>query len=281
MKNRQIIWWKILAITLIGGFVWIIMAKTIPTFTPHKIIAYGKNYLMEKEAAGPFLIGYVFAVLGFFCLVFIIIQGKLQGSKLAKGFFFGLLFALLWSIEFLDYHHIFGNATGDGIPSALRDGIPLLLTGVLCGLFLGSDSSKTQDTIKFDATIKAMVLFAIHFSIGRAVYYAFVLPNAKEMGWEGLSIVLMLGAWIGVMYVALDQGSLNRSALGKAVFFGMFVFGINWSLMLINPIINYTIPLYIIILYIAFDLFMVTLSAYAFEVAKSISLRKQTARIFG
>ncbi len=158
-------WWKIMVLLIVGMITWIISRKIIPTISIFRLTSFGKNYIGKSSLIIPVSIGYIITVLTFFSIVFVFVQKNLNGKKLIKGFKFGLAVAILWSIGFMEAHHFLGKVFFDGFGSAAADAVPFIITGLMCGVFFGSDNSQKIKITKKTETIATILLFSFLFGI--------------------------------------------------------------------------------------------------------------------
>ncbi len=193
-----------------------------PMFTTHSAI-YNAGLLI------PAFILFAFVASLLLGVVFVLIEGGLPGTRLAKGLAFGLAYGLMWAIYLLEPFTI--ALEGPflvlyGYPIA--DGLTFGMLGLLLGVFVGTDSKsparrhigpKTLAVLAIPLAFVALRLCCYAFSI---ISSAFDIRPVDTFIWAAGT-----GVWLGVMYFLLRPGVPGKSPLAKALFFGPVAIGIN------------------------------------------------------
>jgi hypothetical protein len=224
MNRRR---WMIFAATIAAAVIFRIAVQLfIPSggpsrLTPSVIVRAG---LMPLAAVTYGILTY-----GLLGIVFIVIQGRLTGTKWTKGLRFGAGFCLMWAsylLEPLPFNA--GASLAEMLTYPMADGVVLLVLGLLLGWGLGTDSppiSKSRlnaGSLVF-LTIPALFVATRIFSYTVLhVYSSFDTRPAATMLWAAGT-----GLCLGVLFLWLRRGIEGHSPLARAAFFTLFVLGIN------------------------------------------------------
>lgn len=224
MNRRR---WMIFGATIGASVIFRIVAQLfVPSggpspLTPSVIVRAG---LMPLAAV-------IYGVLtyGLLGIVFIVIQGRLTGTKWTKGLRFGAGFCLMWAsylLEPLPFNA--GASLAEMLSYPIADGVVLLVLGLLLGWGLGTDSPQISksllnaDSLAF-LTIPALFLATRIFCYTvLRVYSSFDTRPAATMLWAACT-----GLCLGVLFLWLRCGIEGLSSLARAAFFTLFVLGIN------------------------------------------------------
>ena len=180
---------------------------------------------------------WVFIAFSSVAYVFYMYTDKIPGEKSAKGLRYGSAIGLLWLWGVVESSSLKGTPFIQETVMGLCDGAPVLLMGLLLGIFTtksNSIESKNKPFIKGNR-FSPILIFTFVFLIGRYFLY---FTKIIESGYESRPYAtfiwtLIMGALIGVIYILLGQTTKSSSALLSAIKFGVIIFGINWSVFLI------------------------------------------------
>ena len=279
MEKVKIYWGRIVAIVLILTVVDIFLHDVgqrcglIPDFQAIHMPAYTvePQPLHDKEWTGkvflPFLALTFVLTFGFLATIFSFIHEKLPGTRMAKGFRYGICFWGLWAVGILEWHYIYNSSWAyDLYNTAFLDGAFLLVTSLLAARFLGTKSSPSQGE-KAKAGILILPIIAILFLIGRYFNYSvFNIVSAQHvLPVQTFVCLLLVGIWIGIIYLLLEPALQGYSPLKRALWFAVIIFGTNWwffaqfELLLMK--ISWTDP----VLRVGIDIVMVALGIFIFE----------------
>ncbi len=134
-------WWKIVIVAFVFSAFYAVIHGMLPSDNnsalPPSIIAQAGMLPVAFILYGALWFG----LLG---IIFNIIQNKLPGTKVLKGITFGLFFCLL---AFMLYFEPLSTASPFWVNMAwmLGDGVPLILFGVLLGLFVVPKTTSAPD----------------------------------------------------------------------------------------------------------------------------------------
>jgi hypothetical protein len=230
-------WVKGIFVILTASMFWGIWRFSLPIFklAPPSILSESlePSWFMKMNIHRPVLMVYAMLVMAGLVFFFACIQGGLPGNKGTKGFLYGLCFGGLWYIGFIGIAFYFNTPIIKESVSGLADAIPLLVAGWLSGLVLGENKKPIQlkpQKALFQIAIMALVYTLIHSSTylfvdhdGINARILFIPTNGSQ-----LTILVLLGAWLGVIFAFLRNGFPYRSRIKNVILFAAGVFGYNW-----------------------------------------------------
>lgn len=224
VNNRQ--WLKIALIVLVITIVRTMVQPLIPESGPSP---FPPSVFVESGLMPVAFVIYGVVMLGLLAIVFMLVQGRLPGSRLAKGLTFGLTFGMLWFVYLLEP---LPHGSWE-IPVCLYypavDGLTLASLGMALGVFVAVDSPKRRETPRISPATAAILAIPLAFGAGRllsySVFHIYSSWTARPL--DTLLWIAAMGAWTAVMYLALCPGIGAKSPHGKALFFGIVVFGVN------------------------------------------------------
>jgi hypothetical protein len=214
---------------------------------------------------------YGLILFGSFAVVFVMIQEQLPGSKLLKGLSFGLSFSGMWVVYLLEpLPGTLKTPLIELISYAIADGLTFSLLGVVLGMFLGSD---TKDSRKgaLSYRIMSLVTVAIFFITARYLYYSVfkIYSSFADRPFLTMLWTIITGIWLGIMYLWLSPGIKVKTPIIKAVYFGVLVFGINYTLFNLFLPIVFDASVIEFLIRSLIDIIPVTIGAYVFEKANN------------
>ncbi len=223
--------WRIVIISLSGVILWgisrgFIFKKLIPLNDPPDVLAYGDSYFFLHGLFFPILAIIGIIVLTCYVIFFVLIEENLYGNKYFKGFIYGLSFFIMYMIAFFEFYHFFNGTFFQSILAGFADGTPLLLTGLLLGVFLGTDRNiKMFRPVKY---LTSIIYIPIFFLIGRILFYNTIYLSPIISQFISILFILFYGISIGLSYFILTQGIKTKR--------------------------NYKIPLYYTLIFLAISL---------------------------
>ncbi len=183
-----------------------------------------RAYPLRSPGRGT-LLAYGLLVLVHLWASFRILESRLPGRALAKGLRFGGMLAAIWAWGFLELPLCFGASLEAKVLSALRDGMTLLVFGLLLGRWWGT-STPTGPSPAWSS----LPILALAFSLGHALQYFLVFPRLDPVGGWGLLWTLWvagLGTLFALAWVLLaPRGGTGRT---QGLSFLLTV-GLNWML---------------------------------------------------
>ncbi len=211
----------------------------------------------------------IYALLTFVAVacVFVLIQGSLPGSKMRRGLLFGAAMALLWTVYLFEPVPLGANTPfPDSLAYPLADGGSMLLFGALLGRFVATDE-KVDRKLSFRplaplAAVTVMfVALRLFDYLVLDLYSSYADRTVDTMLW-----VAITGLVVGFVYLLLRPAVPSSSPRGRALFFGLAVFGL--PLTLFNFFVPLALDIDIVDLAIRclVDIVAVVLGVYAGEV---------------
>ena len=197
-------------------------------------------------------------------VVFVLIQESLPGNKLSKGLWYGISFAGLWLIGFIEMSTAFGTSFMTEVMNWLPDGVPIILMSVLLGIYTAADSDPETRNKMRDKVTPVLVIAAFYF-VGRYFAYWVVGTDSGPDPFLTFLWTLAMAVWMGIMYTALGAGSRGHSPINRALWFGWMVLGIDWFIYHLFMLIFYRMPVLELIIRPGLDVIFVVLGIYVWE----------------
>ncbi|UWV47991.1 hypothetical protein N1236_05640 [Acetivibrio thermocellus] len=211
----------------------------------------------------------IYALITYFLLavVFVIIQGRLPGTKIKKGLMFGFLFCMMWCIYLFEpLPHVSSTSLTELFAYPIVDGISLVFLGLLLGKFVAVDS-QLSGKVYINLNIVPLMAIPVCFLVLRVfcysiihIYSSFTANPLGTMIWAVAS-----GIWIGVLYLFLGQGIKIESPMVKSLFFGIIVFGINLFLFNFFITLVFESDIADLVIRTMADIISVTIGVYIYE----------------
>lgn len=236
MKAFKRNWLRIILVIIASIFVNIIMHTFLSPITSENISLGQPSIFVKKDMLVPALLAWEVLAFSIFALVFLIIQDRLPGKRLMKGFLYGLSIGGLYFIGMFEVTLMFNSYAFADFLMGLPDFASFVLSGVLLGIAVGTDriqKNRRQSILK-------VFIIALFYFVGRYFAYTVLHVNsAYNIRPEGTFLwTLGLGIWIGIIYFFLQSGSRGKSILLQGLFFGVITFGLNW---IMNHVFLFTI----------------------------------------
>lgn len=266
-KIKKIYWGRIISISVVCTIVDMVFHGVgqklglVPDFQMPKSFLFNNPKLFVPALFITFLLTF-----GTLALMFNLIQEKLPGSRMAKGFRFGIAFWLLWVFGIFEWHFIYKSSWAyDLFNTAFVDGGFLFVVSVLAGRFIGTNSKGTAPMAKRGIT--AIVLITLFYLVGRYFNYSFfqLLSVYKPQPMETFLCLLGVGIWVGIMYLLLRSGLEGYSPLKRALWFGVLLFGTNWFYFVVFEPLLVEISMSDPVLRLVVDVVAVSAGVFVFE----------------
>jgi hypothetical protein len=262
MNKKQ--WWILFLIALSTTVFRVILQAFIPiggnnTNTPSAIAKAGLLPLAFT------LFGII--TFGLLAVIFVMIQDRLPGTKMVKGFLLGLSFSGLWIVYLLEPLPSSSNMSlVDLISYPIADGLTIVFLGLILGKFLGSDSTFQRKDI-LSQKIMSLVTIASFYIAARyidytvfKIYSSFPDKPLTTMLWTAIT-----GIWIGIMYLLLSPGIEVKTPALKAIYFSFLVFGIDYTLFNLFIPIVFEASIVEFLVRSIMDIIPVCIGVYVFE----------------
>ncbi len=261
MKSLKENWKNITVIVLVSVIVDILLHQIISIamtdiFAPSIFVERG----WFPQAAGIALI----ITLGALAVVFVLIQENLPGKKLSKGLWYGISFAGLWLIGFIEMSTAFGTSFMTEVLNWLPDGVPIILMSVLLGIYTATDSDPATRN-KMRGKVAPVLVIAAFYFVGRYFAYWVVGTDSGPDPFLAFLWTLAMAVWIGIMYMALGSGSRGQTPTTRALWFGWVVLGIDWFIYHLFMLVFFRMPVLELIVRPGLDVIFVVLGIYVWE----------------
>ncbi len=222
-------WWKIIILAFAFSIFYALLHGMLPS---NEQGVLPPSIIVQSGLLPVAFILYGALWFGLLACIFTVVQNRLPGGKLIKGLVYGLFFFV---IVFMTYFEPLPHVSSISHEMAwmLGDGAPLLLLGVLLGLFLASGKDVTDKTsARKERTgrkkVAAVLVIPLLFLAGRLLDYT-VLNIYSDFSAQPIATlvwVFLFGLVIGVMYYMLRSAVKQSSQVKTAVFFGGVMFGL-------------------------------------------------------
>jgi len=267
MKIRNVDLWKIILVGLSGAVIWgfsrgLVFKKWIPVQDPQSFVSRGDSFFVQNNLFFPILGVMGLIVLSLYVTFFVLLEKNLPGNKFFKGFIYGSCFFLIYMAAFFEFYHFFDDSQKYAFLSGLADGIPLLITAVLSGVFFGT--SNTVTGWRSPKYLAALLFIPIFFVLGRILFYTVIYPSPLTFNPDSLLILFIYGAAIALAYYIISRGITVTNSLLIPFAFALILFPISLSG---NLVIcwKYNFPFYIMILLTLIDTAAIIIGALITE----------------
>jgi hypothetical protein len=156
-----------------------------------------------------------------------LIQNNLPGTKVTKGWRYGVAFGGLCFLAISEVSLVFGSPLIKELRVSATDGLSILLLGLLLGRFTATDGQQASRQLK--GVKIAFLIIPLVFLIGRYFGYIFLHTRSaySEKSIATFCWTLGIGGWISIMYWLLKEYR-EASAVVHALRFGGLIFGSYW-----------------------------------------------------
>lgn len=218
-------WLKVLAIVIFCGFLDMLLHAFMSPLSSDGL-TQKPSIFVKHGLTMPAIIIWELLAFGVLAMVFMLIQHRLPGTGRKKGLLYGLSFGGLYQIGMLESVLLLKSSVWNELLMGLADFIPILLMGLLIGVFAGV--AKQKNGRRHHSS--SICVIAIFYLAGRYLAYAvFHIQSAyADKPLETFLWTLGMGLWIGVIYYILQPGIMGKSSFTQGLFFGVVIFGANW-----------------------------------------------------
>lgn len=225
MKLMKKDWLKVLAIVIFCGFLDMLLHALFSPLSSDGL-TQKPSVFVKLGLTVPAILVWELLAFGVLAMVFLLIQSRLPGTGRRKGILYGLSFGGLYQIGMLESVLLLKSSVWNELFMGLADFIPILLLGLLIGIFAGTTTPQNKRT----HLISSVCIISIFYLAGRYLAYSvFHIQSVyAEKPLETFLWTLSMGFWIGVIYYILESGSMGKSVFTKGMFFGVVIFGSNW-----------------------------------------------------
>lgn len=258
-------WWKILVAAFLGSLFNVLLHGILPSgesvMQPSVIVQQGLLPL-------AFLI-YVFVYFALLGCIFVIIQERLTGTKLVKGFIYGLFFCILTFLLYLEPMPSTATFSFTNLVWMLVDGGQFIILGLLLGGILATDT-KLDENIEKSSNKLLILVIPIIFLLGRLISYNVfqVYSNFQTLPLNTIIWVMGVGLGIGILYYyilrpAIKTDSPLHTSLLFGIIFGVYLFMLNFAYALI---VSFSLQTYLdFIIRNGMDVIFVIIAIFAYE----------------
>lgn len=247
-RNR----WKMVAIVVVCLLVDMVLHLTIMPITYPTDVKLSS--FVQNDIVGPVAGLALLLTFGALAIIFVGYQHRLPGKGIVKGWWYGLAFAVLWLIGFVEVSVLFDTSLADEFMNWLPDGISLILLSLLLGAFTTNDQQHTERNHSKPRT--PILPIAAAFALGRTVAYLVFGTNTSYdpdllpvFNWT-----VAMALWVGIMYAILRPNASTQSPLAQALWFGVLVLGTDWVLFNLFVLVFIDLPILDIVFRALLDL---------------------------
>ena len=176
-----------------------------------------------------------------FSYIFKVIEKNLPGSKIQKGLLYGAVLGAIWYVGLIEVSiHFYAPLDFEAI-SAFGDVIPMLIFGLLCGLFLGTDNIKEPEIQQENSKWRIINFLSLFIFIFPGLVFrsllGLVFTEPKSVAAMMLLIPFSISQYIytivvfltiGILYYFIAPATPGDSILKKNTYFSFAVFGVHW-----------------------------------------------------
>ncbi|MDJ0691062.1 MAG: hypothetical protein QNJ41_21460 [Xenococcaceae cyanobacterium MO_188.B32] len=176
-----------------------------------------------------------------FSYIFKVIEKNLPGSKIQKGLLYGAVLGAIWYVGLIEVSiHFYAPLDFEAI-SAFGDVIPMLIFGLLCGLFLGTDNIKEPEIQQENSKWRIINFLSLFIFIFPGLVFrsllGLVFTEPKSVAAMMLLIPFSISQYIytivvfltiGILYYFIAPAIPGDSILKKNTYFSFAVFGVHW-----------------------------------------------------
>jgi hypothetical protein len=266
---------KVVAIVLVCVVLDIILHVVTSSYST---IPENPNFSYIATILGTEITASLWALFAFSGVAFVFwrIRNEIPGKGVKKGLHYGAAIALLWIFAMLEGVSLFGNPMINEFVVGLSDAIPVFVMSILLSL-LQTTKVEGDDSPKFPLkqTIKAATIFPGIFLTGRYIaYFSGVIQSGNQTRpLPTLTWTILMGFFIGVAFVLLGNNRVGRSSKHSAVKFGLFVFGLNWSVFLLFMPLLFSGYITDVVIRIIIDITLVIIASYLTIIPKDKTMK--------
>ncbi len=234
---------SLLKVVILTVPVWACFRLLIPIFAitfPDAMgsqLSYTWAYDKFELVAILYFISYTFT----FSYIFKVIEKNLPGSKIQKGLLYGAVLGAIWYVGLIEVSiHFYAPLDFEAI-SAFGDVIPMLIFGLLCGLFLGTDNIKEPEIQQENSKWRIINFLSLFIFIFPGLVFrsllGLVFTEPKSVAAMMLLIPFSISQYIytivvfltiGILYYFIAPAIPGDSILKKNAYFSFGVFGVHW-----------------------------------------------------
>ena len=164
-------------------------------------------------------------------LVFLVWAQRMAGSGRQKGLRYGLALGLMILVAMFEGVGLLGTPLMGELAMGLADAVPLFLMIAALGWTLAPDGADAPARARCPVW-PVLMIFALVYGLGRtgAQMLGLISSGLADRLLPSLIWPFVMGAVIGVLFLALAHSLRGFSRGGAALAFGIGAFGANWAL---------------------------------------------------
>jgi hypothetical protein len=252
-------WKGILYSVLASVFLDVILHRL---FAPRIEYDFPPSFFVEKGLFLPAASVALILWFGTLAIVFAFIQDKLPGTRVMKGWRYGVGFGGLCFLAIFEMCLIFDSPFESELRTSIADGVSLLFLGLLLGRFVGTDSKHffTRDKLKRVSFIVIPFTFLVGRYFGYSIVHLLSAYNEKPI--TTFAWTLSIGLWISITYWLLKEAN-DKPPLAQAVRFGILMFGTYWLIYNLFVLLFVDVSLSDVFVRVIIDVLSVTIGVWA------------------
>jgi hypothetical protein len=206
-------------------------------FPPERLVRdLERSWFVDAGLRTPAMVVYGTVALTLMTVFFLAVQGRWAVPRPLKGLIFGCFLGVVWALGFLTGWGFLGTTLRAELLNGAIDLAGLAIAGWLIGLAT-AENTRAQATAIWKpwlaVALVASGFLAVHTPGGLflATWFGrtadlFLRPSSPPQ----TGLLLAVGAWAGVMFVALRHALPVRNVLGRSAVFAFGIFGHSWTL---------------------------------------------------
>ncbi len=256
-------YWKVIICIIVGVFADVILHIL---FVPRVNYNFPPSILAEKGLILPAATAMLIVLFTTVAIVFVLIQKYLPGTKVVKGWRFGLSFGILTFLAIIEMNLVFDSRLLNELRGGAADGASLVLLALMLSLMTGTGNLNVKEQHRL--SWKPFVLVPLFFLAGRYCSYALglILSAYTQKPWETFFWTLGIGIWLSVMYRLLREERNDVTAIVRALRFGCLTFGSYWLIYNLFVLVYLEMSVVELFLRILVDIVFVTAGIWIVEV---------------
>lgn len=273
--NQKVKYVAIVFISIILAMGFHVMASNYSTIP--KVANW--SFFVEKFGLISTIIVWYLIAYGSIAYIFYKYEDKFTGTNITKGLCYGIAIGILWLWGMLEGVLLYGNPVINEFITGSCDAIPVVLMGLLLGIFTtkNNDLTTTKKSVNSSNIFLSSFIFSTIFSGGRYFFYCtnMMTPDYQTNPYFTFAWTFFMGTCIGITYLLLGKATQSSSQLLSAVKFGFIIFGINWLVFIVFMPFMFKGLLIECIIRIIQDNILVVLSYYISESLKKLIVKNK------
>lgn len=218
--------WKLVVVIIISILSNIILHSVFSPIEDANLSLGEPSIFIKKDLLIPALLVWEIVTFSLFTIIFLSIQDRLPGKKTMKGLLYGVSIGGLYFVGMFEATILFNSPVWTEFLMGLPDLISFVLSGILLGTILGTDSVQKWKS----QNVFAILIIALFYFFGRYFGYTVLQINSPyDTNPVGTFFwTISLGLWVGIIYFFMQSGSKEKTIFHHSLYFGCVIYGINW-----------------------------------------------------